>query len=159
MNLTRFFVAAPIVLATMVAPNLTAPSQANPSDDVMLQHRVPKTTMTGYISDADGRYNIPCTALRVRLIERYQTGEQVPGTPPPYKETVLATATGTLPDGTCQYKMKFRQPPATIERYTNLRTYTVKVSGGGYVGEHSYDSFAPIPEGHVFSVVAVPKLP
>jgi hypothetical protein len=159
MNITRFLIAAPIVLTTMIAPNLTAPSQAKPSNDLMLQKRyIAPTTVTGYISDVNGTYNVPCTDLKVRLIERRQTGEQAPGTLfPPYKETVLATSTGTLPDGTCQYKMTFRQGSPAAVRYTSLRTYTVEVSGDGYRGQQSYDSFEQIPDGFVFSVVAAPE--
>jgi hypothetical protein len=159
MNMTHFLVAAPIALATMFAPNLTSPSQAKPhSDSLIIKRHIPPTTMTGYISDADGTYNIPCTDLKVRLIERRQTGEQDPGMLfPPYKETVLATSVGTLIEGTCQYKMKFKQGSSAIVRYTNLRTYIVEVSGARHRGHHSYDSFEPIPEGHVFSVVAAPE--
>jgi hypothetical protein len=159
MNFTRFFVAAPIVLATMVAPNLTASSQAKPFAEAMIsKHHLPKTTMTGYISDVNGSYDIPCTALKVDLIEHRQTGEQLPGMLfPPYKETVLARSTGVIIEGTCQYKMQFRQRPETIAQYTNLRSYIVRVSGGRYQGSHSYDSFEPIPDGHVFSVVAAPE--
>ncbi|MGI0495405.1 hypothetical protein ACN4EG_26810 [Alkalinema pantanalense CENA528] len=166
MSFTRFFIAAPIALATLIAPMLSISSQAQSiqsRSDVQAVQQTKRATLpvriSGYLPDTNGNYNVPCSQLQVSLIEL----KDQPPMPDRFsipEEVLMASAPAIFvkEDGTCQYELTFRQPASTV-RFVKPRTYVVKVNGGGYQGSYLHQTQTPIENDSLFNIPVAPIPP
>jgi hypothetical protein len=140
-------------------PCFTHNAAARPIDRVQTNTVVPrKVTISGYLVGTDGTYtNIPCTALRVEIVE-YGKRTGPLGIP---DEKILAAGNGIDPgDSTCQYELSFNQPRLSAVFFKE-KTYAVKVNGAGYLGNTIHKTKESFPDSLLLNVVvgqpSVPK--